>query len=284
MEIAVAGGKGGTGKSTVASSLAIVNSMRGETLLVDCDVECPNDHLLISAELEEKEKVYQLTPNWDIDKCTQCGRCAEACNQDAIVFVKGKSPAFVQDKCIGCGSCIFACPEGAISKSRRPIGTISEGSAYGVDLVSGQLDLGEFASGEVVAEVRQYAAKKKHNTKFIDASAGIGCPVIASLVGTDYIIAVTEPTPSALHDLKRVLYLAKHFGIGHGIVINKSSLHEGFRKEILHYAEAENIGILGEVPYSKDFVECNVEMKPVVFEKEYCDVFDKILETVLNRT
>ena len=134
-------------------------------------------------------------------------------------------PAFVKDACIGCLACRTACPYGAIKETKKEIGKIYTGKNYNVNLVSGELKLGELASGEVVAEVRKYSDKINEKVKagimVIDSSPGIGCPVIASLVGTDYIVAVTEPTPSALFDLKRVLYLANHFGIQHGIVINK---------------------------------------------------------------
>ena len=283
--IAITGGKGGVGKSMVATSLAVEFARKMPTILVDADAECPNDHLLLSVKREKFRAVYQPTPKWDFSKCEKCGKCASVCRQNAIVFIKGKYPAFVKDTCTGCLACVAACPYGAITVSKKEIGTIYTGRNYNVDLVSSELKLGELASGEVVAEVRKTAdeinKKIKAEVMIIDSSPGIGCPVIASLVGTDYIVAVTEPTPSALFDLKRVLYLADHFKIKRGIVINKFDLAENFYREIERFAEENEIPILGKIPYRKDFLESTIEMKPVVeinpnYKKIFGEIIDKI--------
>lgn len=285
MKIAITGGKGGTGKSMVATSLAVEFAEKKITTLIDVDVECPNDHLLLSVKRKKYKKIYQPIPKWDFDKCIKCGKCASVCKQNAIVFVKDKYPVFVKDICIGCKACIVACPKNAISETRKEIGTVYTGKNYGVNLILGELKLGELASGEVVAEVRKEAEKidKKLKTQMtlIDSAAGIGCPVIASLIGTDYIVAVTEPTPSALHDLKRVLYLANHFQIKHGIVINKCDLEESFCLKIEKFAEEKNIAIIGKIPYRKDFVDSTIKMKPVVeINAEYKKLFQKIINKI----
>lgn len=283
MKIAVTGGKGGTGKSMVATSLAVEFARTNKTMLVDADVECPNDHLLLSVKRKEKKKVYQAIPKWDFTKCTQCGECAASCKQDAIVFVKGKNPAFVRDECIGCMACMAACPEGAISESKKDIGIIYTGRNHGVFLISGELKLMEHASGEVVAAVREFSRKRAEQdgaeVVVIDSAAGIGCPVIASIVGTDYVVMVTEPTPIALHDMKRALHLANHFGIKHGIVINKHNLDKGFCSQIEDFARKQEIPILAKIPYDMKFISSGNRMEPVVVScPEYGKCFKQIIE------
>jgi len=285
MKIAVTGGKGGVGKSMVATSLAVEFARDKKTILVDADVECPNDHLLLSVKRKKHITVYQPIPKWNFEKCNKCGKCALVCKQDAIVFIKGKFPAFVKDVCIGCKACIVACPNKAISETIKEVGKIYTGKNYNVFLVSGELKLCELVSGEVVAEVRKYSdkinKKMKAEIMIIDSAPGVGCPVIASLVGTDYIVAVTEPTPSALHDLKRVLYLANHFGIKNGIVINKSDLGKDFCLKIEKFAKENKIPVIGKIPYRKDFVKSTIKMKPVVeINPKYRKVFNKIIGNI----
>lgn len=282
MKIAVTGGKGGVGKSIMAVSLACEFARKNKTMLVDADAECPNDHLLLSIKRKEFARVFQPVPRFNLTKCVKCGRCASVCKQNAIVFAKGKYPAFVRDVCIGCKACIVACPSGAITEGKKEIGRIYIGRSRGINLVSAELKLGEMASGEVVAEVRKYSDKINKRVKagimIIDSPPGVGCPVIASLTGTDYIVAVTEPTPSALFDLKRVLYLADHFGIKHGIVINKFDLASNFYKEIERFAQKNKIPVLGRIPYRKDFIKSTVSMKPVVeINPKYGKLFKGII-------
>ena len=285
MRIAITGGKGGTGKSMVATSLAVLYAKNNKTLLVDADAECPNDHLLLGVKLKKASAVNQAIPKWNLKKCVKCGACASACQKNAIIFVAGKYPAFVSDVCIGCKACISSCSFGAITENKKEIGKIYIGRNYNVNLIVGELKLGELASGEVVAELRKYAEKANAQIKadfiLIDSAAGVGCPVIASLVGTDYIIAVTEPTPSALHDLKRVLYLANHFKIKHGIVINKCDLSKKFALKIEKFAQDNTIPVIGRIPYAQDFVDSTIQMKLVVeINKDYQKIFLDIIKQI----
>jgi len=285
MIVTIAGGKGGTGKSMVASSLAFEYAKQQKTLLVDADVECPNDHLLLNISLKQVDTIYQSIPKWNNDICIQCGKCAEVCKQQAIVFSPGNPPAFVEELCIGCKACFLACPMQAIEEGKKEIGTIHRGKNYNIELVSGELKLGQFASGEIVSAVRKYSEEIEKQEKpeiiIIDAAAGIGCPVIASIVGSDYILAVTEPTPSALHDLKRVIYLAKHFRIPHGLIINKSNLEEQFCGNIIDFAKKENIPVLGKIPYSKDFIDASLKMCPVAeLFPHYNSLFKNLIKAI----
>jgi MinD superfamily P-loop ATPase len=282
MIIAVAGGKGGSGKSMVAVSLAIEYAQNYKTILIDADVECPNDHLLLNIARKKVETIYQIIPEWNFSLCKKCGKCAAVCKQNAIIYVPNKKPAFIPDICIGCKACMNVCPHKAIGESKKEIGAIFKGNYKNLGFITGELKLGQPTSGEVVTSVRKYAEnfskKKKSQMVIIDAPAGIGCPVIASLAGSDYLVAVTEPTPSALHDLKRTVYLGQHFRIPIGIVINKYNLDKTFCEKIKKYAKNENIPILGYIPYHKNFVTAAIRMIPVVelFPK-YRPVFKKII-------
>ncbi len=283
--IAVTGGKGGTGKSMVATTLAVEFAKKEKTMLVDADAECPNDHLILGCELKRVATVQQPIPKFDYEKCVKCGKCAAVCKQNAIAFVKGKNPVFLKDLCIGCKACVVACPAKAISETRKEIGWVYEGGKYGVTLVSCELKLGELSSGEVVAEVRKHADAANERVKaskmLVDSAAGVGCPVIASLTGTDYVVAVTEPTPSALHDLERVLFLAEKFGLPRGIVINKFDLEEKFCRKIEGFAERKSVPVIGRIPYRKDFVDATVKMKPVTkINGSYVKLFQEIVGVI----
>lgn len=287
MKIAVAGGKGGTGKSTIATMITAELAKDEKSMLVDCDVECPNDHLLLNTDLIFYKDVFQVIPKWDRSLCDKCGKCAEICKQNAIVFVKGKFPAFLPERCIGCKACIASCPLQAIATDQRPVGKIylSDSNKYNITLVTGELNIGDLASGEIVAELREESKTinidRECKHVITDAAAGIGCPVIASILNNDFVIAVTEPTPSAFSDLKRIVSLAVHFNIPIGVVINKYDINEIFLETIEKFAAKHRIKMMGRIPYDKNLIKLNVEGK-ISNKSKHVRVIRKIIENIKN--
>ena len=288
--ITIFSGKGGTGKTTVSSSLAVMLSRERKIAVADCDVDAPN----LGLSLGLKEKDYSSFINLKAsekaelikEKCTGCKKCLNVCSFNAIKWDKKQNiPVFDDLLCEGCGTCVIVCPENAIKLRKVENATISVGKAYGFGIVSGQLKMGESGSGRIVMEVKRKAMEiaRKENAELIlvDSAAGIGCPVIASINGSDYVIAVTEPTPSALSDLKRGLKIVNHFGIPCGVVINKYDINKEFSNKIEKFANKNKIPILGKIPYNKEFVEALVNLRPaVVYNKGFESLFLKILNNL----
>lgn len=267
LTITVLSGKGGTGKTLVSTAMAYLISQKEKTHIIDADIECPNDHLLLGFERTFKESIFHPIPKFDMSKCIKCGKCSEVCKQNSIVFIKNKHPGFISDTCIGCMACKHICPTGAIQETKKEIGKIFEGKKNNLNLISGELILGELASGEVVASVRKYAENKNISdpaaVTIIDASAGIGCPVIASVTGSDYVVMVAEPTPSALHDLKRAHFLADHFKIPCGLIVNKCNLESSFFSKILEFTKEKNIPLIGKIPFNNKILKASVKPFPI---------------------
>lgn len=261
--IAITGGKGGTGKSTIATALAVELAKKKKVLLLDADVDCPDDHLLLSVKREKVEEVYQTKPEWDFKKCIKCGKCSTVCRSNAIVFIKEKFPIFVPDLCIGCNACIVSCPVNAISKSKQIIGTIYAGRKHNLDLVTGEMKIGYEESGPIVNAAKEYVSKKEKKYDFIlvDTAAGAHCNVIAALLGVDMALAVTEPTPLGAHDLSLILQLAKVLKVPVKIILNKADI--GSKKQVNAIAKRFRAKIIAEIPYSKAVLESYSRGKPV---------------------
>lgn len=261
--IGITGGKGGTGKSTIATSLAYGLSEKYKILLVDADVDCPNDHLLLSIKRNLLKKVEQRIPKWDFQKCTQCGLCGTVCKTKAIISIKGKNPIFTKEQCNGCGACVLKCPNQAISLDKKEIGEIYTGSNFNIDLLSGELKTNEPVSEFVVNSLNEIIEQKKINYDYIiiDTAAGLHCPVIAALEICDKVFAVTEPTPLGAHDLKLILQLSKKININTDIILNRANI--GNKKEIDLLAKEFDNNIIAEVPYSKDVILKYSTGKPI---------------------
>ena len=265
--IGITGGKGGTGKSVIASALACELAKKFKVLLVDADVDCPNDHLLLSIARKIKQSVEQRIPKWNFAKCDQCGLCGTVCKTKAIVAIKNKRPIFTSEQCNGCGACVLKCPRNAIGWSKKEIGKIYQGKNYNVELLSGELKINEPVSEFVVNELNKIIKKIKKNYDYIiiDTAAGIHCPVIAALEMCDKVFAVTEPTPLGRHDLELILRLLKKLNIKTKIILNRADI--GDKNIIYDLAAKARVEIALEIPYSKNIAKKYAEGKPIQDEK-----------------
>ncbi len=253
-EITVISGKGGTGKTTFTANLA---SLLDNLVLGDCDVDAPNLHLLLNP-VNKSEEIYKgaklAVKNQSI--CIDCGKCYDYCRYNAITADDFQVKNL---KCEGCGVCVEVCPTKALKLGAIETGSLYQAESKFGDMIHARLIPGADTSGKLVSEVKKKASeiakKKSRDWILIDGSPGIGCPVTASLSGSDMAILVTEPTLSGFSDLKRVIEVVKHFKIPAGLVINKYDLNEKISEKIKSYCQEEEIEFLTEIPYSRIIVE-----------------------------
>ncbi len=247
MIISVASGKGGTGKTTVATNLAA--ALGQGVRLLDCDVEEPNAHLFLNPDLRDKEDVTTFIPEIDEERCTGCKKCAEICRFRALAVVAGKVLVF-PELCHSCGGCVEVCEEDAVRDSSRVLGSVESGNAGDILFSHGRLRVGEAMSPPLIKAVRRVGAN--NGTTIIDAPPGTSCPVIAATRGVDFVLMVTEPTPFGLHDLKLGVEAVRTLGIPCGLVINRADIGDNGVRE---YAARENIPILMEIPFERKIAE-----------------------------
>lgn len=242
MIISVASGKGGTGKTLIATSLALSLKNKYRVKLLDCDVEEPDDHIFMEPEFSHQEMVSIPVPEIDTRKCNYCGKCASACVYKAIA-VWGKQILTFPQLCHGCGACSYLCPQRAILEVPRSIGIIESGQADGIDLVHGKLDVGEAMAPPVIRKVRTFAAGDKLN--IIDSPPGTSCPVITAVKDTDFCLLVTEPTPFGLNDLVLAVEAVRELKIPCGVIINRNT---GGDNTVEQYCQKEGIPVLLTIP------------------------------------
>ncbi len=247
MIISIASGKGGTGKTTVATNLAV--SLGSDVQILDCDVEEPNSHLFIQPTIEEVETLTTPVPEVDMEKCNLCGKCGEICQFKAIVVI-GETVLPFLELCHSCGGCMEVCPEKAITETGRELGVIERGHRNGIEFVHGKLRVGEAMSPPLIKKVRGYA--RPGTLTIIDAPPGTSCPVIASMKDADFVLLVTEPTPFGLHDLKLAVGAVKMLEIPCGLVINRSDMGDD---QVKKYAKEEDIPVLMEIPFDRRIAE-----------------------------
>lgn len=248
MIISIASGKGGTGKTTLATNLAF--SISEKVRLLDCDVEAPNSHLFLNPEIDETRQVLVDIPEIDETRCTYCKKCAEICRFNAIAVMGKKKVMTFPDLCHSCGGCVAVCPEDAITEKPKVLGTIDIGHSGDIDFINGRLSVGQAMSPPIIKEIRKYT--RTDMITIIDAPPGTSCPVIAAMNGVDFALLVTEPTPFGLHDLILAVEAVKLLGIPRGIVINRANIGDN---SIHEYARKEDIPILMEIPFEKEIAQ-----------------------------
>lgn len=282
MQIAIASGKGGTGKTTVATNLAYMAGREGRTVAyLDCDVEEPNGHIFLAPRITCEQPVWKSVPRVDETACSHCNTCGQVCRYSAIVSI-GTRVLVYPELCHGCRGCARFCPAGAIQEVGHLVGSVRQGGSGPIRFVDGLLRVGEAMSPPVIRAVRKAAPPV--DLVVIDAPPGTSCPVIASIRGCDAVVLVTEPTPFGLNDLRLAVDMVRELGLPFGVVINRADAGDG---QVREYCRAERIALLAEIPedraiaeaYSRGQLAC--QALPALRE-----VFEDLLERVqrLRRT
>jgi len=263
MKIAITGGKGGTGKSTISTALAMELSHEHKVLLIDADVECPDDHIILPTTREKVKNVHAMLPSFNPENCSKCGSCSEVCRENAVVFIKDKYPFIISRQCNGCGACLLACPSSALKEGQQVIGTIYQGqhqqppgrNSNNLLLVWGEMDVGCESTSLIVNATREYAASmvSEYDHVLIDTAAGTHCNVISAMMGVDLALAVTEPTPLGKHDLKLILQLLKIMKIPTQIIVNKSTI--GDSNLIEEVSRDNSVPLIQEIPYEREILK-----------------------------
>lgn len=273
IKIAIASGKGGTGKTLISTNLFSV--VKENSVYVDCDVEEPNGHLFLKPDNIQKEDVNMLIPKVDESKCTYCGHCSEICEYNAIITAKKKMLIF-PEMCHACGSCAMFCPQNAISEIARPIGIIEKGIYDNKTILTGRLNIGEPMAPPVIKKLKENI-NDKHEVAILDSPPGTSCPVIEAVRDANYVILVTEPTPFGLNDLKLAVEVVRKLGLSFGVVINKS----GLGKEIIEdYCSDEQIKVLMKVPHDVKIAQIYSRGEILANNPEYKTQFEQLYQEI----
>ncbi|MGW8284573.1 MAG: ATP-binding protein [Candidatus Deferrimicrobiaceae bacterium] len=274
MNLAVASGKGGTGKTTVSVNLArVLGSPVG---LLDCDVEEPNAHLFLAGDLRSEENVTIPIPQVDESLCDGCGECSRFCEYHAIVSF-GTTPLIFPESCNGCGGCAKVCPREAIFEVENRIGVVQTRHAGNITLIQGRLDVGVETARPLIRAVK--GRLRNGIPAILDAPPGTSCPVIATLRGADLVLLVTEPTPFGLYDLKLAVNMVRALGIPFGVVINRVGIGDG---RIHSFCRSEQIPVLLEIPDDRRIAEVYSKGKLIVEAlPEYNVLFESLLEKTM---
>jgi MinD superfamily P-loop ATPase len=307
MIISIASGKGGTGKTTVATNLSC--SLEIPVKILDCDVEEPNSHLFLNPTITGKENVIAPIPEIDDTKCTYCKKCMDICRFGAIAVI-GKKVITFPELCHSCGGCFAICPEGAVMEKDRILGIVETGfvnpdfinpevinpdfvqpesadkgtgKANTIQFAQGLMDIGQVMAPPIIKQVRTHADSK--GLTIIDAPPGTSCPVIAAMKGVDFVLLVTEPTPFGLHDLTLAVETVKILDIPHGLVINRASMGND---DVKAYAQKEGIPILMEIPFDRKIATAYSKGELIIsclpeYKEKFSNLYDQIKTLVAQR-
>ncbi len=240
--IAIASGKGGTGKTTVAVHLAAMLARNGQAVTyMDCDVEEPNGHLFLHPTFSDSNPAGILVPEVDAERCTSCGKCAAVCEFNAIAMLP--KPLVFPELCHGCYACTLVCPAGAIQEKSRPIGVVESGHSETIEFVQGRLNVGEPMAPPLIRAVKDQ--RKPDRITLLDAPPGTSCPAVTAIRGADLVLLVTEPTPFGLHDLSLTVEAIRPMGLPMAVVLNRA---DGEESSVQDYCRTEHLPLLAELP------------------------------------
>lgn len=276
MKIAIASGKGGTGKTTIATNLACSIARTGKNVqYLDCDVEEPNGHIFLKPDIKEMQKITIGVPEVDNELCNGCGKCGQLCQYSAIICLKDKAITFEQ-LCHSCGGCELICPTGAIREKYIEIGFVDLGTAGDVKFGQGRLKIGDVRSPALIKKVKEHAAN--NGTILIDAPPGTSCPVIEAVKGVDYVLLVTEPTPFGLNDLQLAVEMVRELGLAFAVVINRCDIGDD---RVVRYCQQQEIEILLEIPNDRLVAEAYSQGIKIIdaipgYEEKFLQLYEKI--------
>lgn len=278
MKIAVASGKGGTGKTTLATSLALSAIGHWKTRFIDCDVEAPDGHLFLKPVITEKTEAVIRIPVIQNEKCNACGRCVEVCQFHALARV-GENILVFPQLCHGCGSCTWNCPQNAITERPEPIGLLEKGMTQnGIAFFRGTLTISEPMPTPVIRQLKKWMEPSRDHLDILDAPPGASCSVVETLGGVDFVLLVTEPTPFGLHDLKQMLGILREMKIPAGVIVNRDGIGNG---EMDSFCAEENLPILLRIPFDRCTAEGLAQGKPLLeVHPQYGDTLRNLLHRI----
>ncbi len=283
MKIAIASGKGGTGKTTIATNLACSIAKTGKIVqYLDCDVEEPNGHIFLKPDIEETEDVTVGVPEVDTKLCNGCGKCGQLCQYSAIICLKDK-PLVFEQLCHSCGGCMAVCPQTAIKEKQRRIGIAEFGRANGIYYGAGKLDIGTIQSPALIKHVKHKSIDDA--TVIIDVPPGTSCPVIEAVKGSDFVLLVTEPTPFGLNDLKLAVGMVRELKLSFAVAVNRSDSGD---QQVYQYCSEENVDVLLEIPDDRRIAEAYSTGKMIIevlpeYKKDFTGLYENVSQRLKGK-